>query len=279
MTLAHHLIEDAVGVALREDLGLTGDLTSNACIPESAHSTAAIVARNPGTIAGIALARDVFAQIDNNIKIEVFKEDGDRVAKGDVVMHIVGKSRGILTAERVALNFLGHLSGIATATSILVDAIAGTKAHIACTRKTTPGIRALEKHAVQCGGGINHRFGLFDAVMIKDNHIIAAGGIAAALQAVKTIIGHTVKIEIEVDTLDQLEEVLTEGTDIILLDNMPTDDLKKAVTLTKGRAILEASGNVTIETVRAIAETNVDIISSGWITHSAPTLDLGMDFS
>jgi len=279
MTLAHHLIEDAVGVALREDLGLTGDLTSNACIPESAHSTAAIVARNPGTIAGIALARDVFAQIDNNIKIEVFKEDGDRIAKGDVVMHIVGKSRGILTAERVALNFLGHLSGIATATSILVDAIAGTKAHIACTRKTTPGIRALEKHAVQCGGGINHRFGLFDAVMIKDNHIIAAGGIAAALQAVKTIIGHTVKIEIEVDTLDQLEEVLTEGTDIILLDNMPTDDLKKAVTLTKGRAILEASGNVTIETVRAIAETNVDIISSGWITHSAPTLDLGMDFS
>ena len=277
--VAPHLIEDAVRVALSEDLGLTGDITSNACIPETQTSEAAIVARKPGSIAGVGIALEAFRQVDPSLSIDVERGDGSRINKGDKVMTISGSSRGILTAERVALNFLGQLSGIATATADLVDAVEGTGTKIACTRKTPPGIRALEKHAVLCGGGMNHRFGLFDAVMIKDNHIVASGGIAKALRAAKAAIGHTVKIEIEVDTLSQLEDVLAEGTDIVLLDNMSTDDLRKAVSMAKGKAILEASGNVTIKTVRSIAETGVDVISSGWITHSAPTLDLGMDFS
>ncbi|VAW02371.1 Quinolinate phosphoribosyltransferase [decarboxylating], partial [hydrothermal vent metagenome] len=185
----------------------------------------------------------------------------------------------VLSAERVALNFLGHLSGVATATAALVGAVAGTKAQITCTRKTTPGLRALEKYAVLCGGGRNHRFGLYDAVMIKDNHIAAAGGIAPALAAAKSSLGHMVKVEIEIDRLDQLEPAIAGGADVILLDNMSTDDMKQAVAINQARAILEASGNVTVKSVRAIAETGVDIISSGWITHSAPSLDVGLDFS
>ena len=191
---------------------------------------------------------------------------------------IKGSARSILTAERVALNFAGHLSGIATATRAMVDAAAGTKARIVCTRKTTPGLRVLEKYAVRCGGGFNHRFGLDDAVLIKDNHLVATGGIAPAIARVRAGLGHMAKIELEVDTLAQLDEALSLGIDTILLDNMAPQVLRQAVALTKGRAVLEASGNVTLTTVRAIAETGVDYISAGSITHSAPNLDLGLDF-
>ncbi len=273
------LVEATVSAALKEDLGDAGDVTSNACIPATQQAVAAVVARKPGAIAGVEAACAAFRLVDRSISIETIKTDGSPAKPGDAVMRVSGGARAILTAERVALNFLGHLSGVATATAALVTAIEGTAAKIACTRKTTPGLRAFEKHAVRCGGGVNHRFGLYDAVMIKDNHIAACGGVAQALRDAKAVVGHTVKIEIEVDTLAQLEDVLKEGADIILLDNMNTDDLKRAVTMTNGRAILEASGNVTVETVRAIAETGVDIISSGWITHSAPTLDLGLDFA
>ncbi|MBY0421367.1 MAG: carboxylating nicotinate-nucleotide diphosphorylase, partial [Parvularculaceae bacterium] len=216
--------------------------------------------------------------VDPAIEIAVAKADGARVAAGDVVLSIEGPARGALTAERVALNFLGRLSGVATATAALVDAVAGTRAKIVCTRKTTPGLRAFEKHAVRMGGGVNHRFGLYDAVLIKDNHIAAAGGVAPALRAARASVGHLVKIEIEVDGLSQLEEALAEGAGAVLLDNMTTDELVRAVAINKGRAVLEASGNVTLATVRAIAETGVDVISSGAITHSAPCLDLGLDF-
>lgn len=275
--LPQKLVETCVANALREDLGDAGDLTTNACIPEDATFKGAIRARKPGVLSGVSAAVAAFTLTDPRLHIDLIKADGAHVAKGDDVLKIAGPARGVLTAERVALNYLGHLSGIATATHALVDAIAGTNAAIACTRKTTPGLRLFEKHAVSCGGGANHRFGLYDAVMIKDNHIVAAGGIEQALAAAKQHIGHTVKIEIEVDTLAQLETVLAHGADIILLDNMSTEDLRKAVALTKGAAILEASGNITLKTVRAVAETGVDVISSGWITHSAPCLDLGLD--
>lgn len=271
-------VEDIVRAALAEDLGDAGDLTTRATIPASAVSSARIVARRDGVISGVSAALAAFQLIDPPTECTVLQEDGSLVTKGESVMTLHGPSRAILTAERVALNFLGHLSGIATATRALVDAVNGTGVAIACTRKTTPGLRGLEKAAVRHGGGRNHRFGLYDAVMIKDNHIIAAGGIAPALRAAKAAIGHMHKIEIEVDTLDQLGEVLSEGADVILLDNMSTDQLREAVSMASGQSILEASGNVTIDTVRAIAETGVDVISSGWITHSAPTLDLGMDF-
>ncbi len=276
--LAPHIVDDAVARALGEDLGDAGDITSAATIPASATSRAVIAARKPGVIAGIDAVCAAFRQVDPAIQIAIEVSDGARVDKGDVLISLDGPSRGILSAERVALNFLGHLSGVATATAALVDAVAGTKAQIVCTRKTTPGLRALEKYAVLCGGGRNHRFGLYDAVMIKDNHIAAAGGIAPALAAAKSVLGHMVKVEIEIDRLDQLEQALAGGADVILLDNMSTDDMKQAVAANNGRAVLEASGSVTIDTVRAIAETGVDIISSGWITHSAPSLDVGLDF-
>jgi nicotinate-nucleotide pyrophosphorylase (carboxylating) len=272
------MIDDIVAAALKEDLGDAGDITTNACIRADTQSAAGVNARKPGVIAGIDLASAAFRLVDPSIRLSVSARDGACVAPGDSIIELSGPSRGILSAERVALNFLGHLSGIATATAALVDAVHGTNAKIACTRKTTPGLRAFEKFAVKCGGGVNHRFGLYDAVMIKDNHIAAAGGIAKALKAAQSATGHMVKIEIEVDSLFQLEEALAGGADVVLLDNMSTEDLKKAVAMTEGRSVLEASGNVTLNTVRAIAETGVDIISSGWITHSAPTLDLGMDF-
>ncbi len=277
--LSPMMIQDAVADALKEDLGDAGDITTNACIPASAVSTAKINARRKGVIAGAELAIAAFRLLDPAIETKIVCADGAHVDAGDAVITLSGPSRGILTGERVALNFLGHLSGVATATAALVDAVAGTRAAIACTRKTTPGLRAFEKYAVRCGGGINHRFGLYDAVMIKDNHIVAAGSIANALRAAKAFVGHMVKVEIEVDSLDQLREALEGGADVILLDNMGTDELKKAVAMTAGKAVLEASGNITVETVRAIAETGVNVISSGWITHSAPNLDLGMDFS
>ncbi len=272
------IIDKVVSRALREDFGDAGDITTAATIPANATSTAIIAARKSGVIAGIDLALAAFRLVDPAVRISIEKDDGARVETGDIVLGIEGTARSILSAERVALNFLGHLSGVATATAALVDSIKGTKAKITCTRKTTPGLRAFEKHAVRCGGGHNHRFGLYDAVMIKDNHIAASGGIANALRAARAAAGHMVKIEIEVDGLAQLTQALDEGADVVLLDNMSTDDLKKAVAINNGRAVLEASGNVTVETVRAIAETGIDVISSGWITHSAPGLDLGMDF-
>lgn len=277
--LPAHLVEAAVRAALEEDLGLAGDITSRACIPAGAVSRATIAARGPGTIAGEELAVAAFRLADPAIKIEVRNGDGARIEKGDVVLSVDGPTRGLLAAERVALNFLGHLSGIATATAALVDAVKGTGAKIVCTRKTTPGLRAFEKHAVLCGGGHNHRFGLYDAVMIKDNHIAAAGGIRKALAAAKASVGHMVKIEVEVDDLAGLEVALAGGADIVMLDNMPVEEMKRAVAINAGRAVLEASGNVTLASVRAIAETGVDIISSGGITHSAPCLDLGLDFA
>lgn len=281
MTLARLsplIVEDAVARALKEDFGDAGDITTNATIPANAQAKAVIAARKPGVVAGVDAAVAAFRMTDPAIELTIEKDDGERVQKSDVILSINGSARGVLSAERVALNFLGHLSGVATATSALVGAVSGTSAKIVCTRKTTPGLRALEKYAVRCGGGHNHRFGLYDAVMIKDNHIVAAGGIAKALAAARAAVGHMVKVEIEVDGLDQLEEALAHSADVVLLDNMAPADLKRAVEINKGRAILEASGNVTIATVRAIAETGVDVISSGWITHSAPNLDLGLDF-
>ncbi|MEO1136085.1 MAG: carboxylating nicotinate-nucleotide diphosphorylase [Pseudomonadota bacterium] len=272
------IVEDAVRRALREDFGDAGDITTNAAIPAKAKSEAVIAARKSGVISGVDAAIAAFHLVDSALDISTLKDDGASVEKDDVVLTVSGPSRGVLSAERVALNFMGHLSGVATATATLVEAVRGTNAKIVCTRKTTPGLRAFEKYAVRCGGGYNHRFGLYDAVMIKDNHIAAAGGVKEALAAVRGAVGHMVKVEIEIDRLDQLEDALSGGADVVLLDNMPPDALRRAVTANQGRAVLEASGSVTVDTVRAIAETGVDVISSGWITHSAPNLDLGLDF-
>ncbi len=272
------LIEPIVRHAIEEDLGRAGDVTSELTVPVDRRIAATLVARKPGTIAGLVAAQCTFELIDPSMKIAIALPDGSQAGAGARLATIEGSARSILTAERVSLNFTGHLSGIATATRPLVDAVAGTKARIVETRKTTPGLRLLEKYAVRCGGGFNHRFGLDDAVLIKDNHLIAAGGIAPAIERVRAGLGHMAKIELEVDTLEQLEEALDLGVDTILLDNMSIDDLKRAVATTKGRAILEASGNVTLATVRAIAETGVDYISSGAITHSAPNLDVALDF-
>ncbi|MEE2691174.1 MAG: carboxylating nicotinate-nucleotide diphosphorylase [Pseudomonadota bacterium] len=276
--LPDFLIDEAVARALKEDLGDAGDITTNAVVPSGRQAKAVVAARKPGVIAGVGPARAAFRLIDPSLSVRVEKGDGARIAAGETCIAVEGRARSILSAERVALNFLGHLSGVATATAALVDETRGTGAKIVCTRKTTPGLRAFEKHAVRCGGGFNHRFGLYDAAMIKDNHIAAAGGVAPALKSAREALGHMVKIEIEVDSLAQLEEALKEGADVVLLDNMPPETLKQAVEMNAGRAVLEASGNVTARTVRAIAETGVDCISSGWITHSAPSLDLGLDF-
>lgn len=276
--LPPHIIDETVARALKEDLGDAGDITSNSTVPAAATAKAVIAARAPGVIAGVDLARAAFRQVDPIVSVSVKNGDSARVQKGDAVLQIEGPARTILTAERVALNFMGHLSGIATETAALVEAVKGTNASIVCTRKTTPCLRAIEKYAVRCGGGRNHRFGLYDAVMIKDNHIAASGSIAGAVKTARTALGHTVKIEVEADRLDQVEEALKAGADIIMLDNMSIDEMKRAVNLVSASAVLEASGNVTVETVRAIAETGIDIISSGWITHSAPSLDLGLDF-
>ena len=272
------LIEPIVRHALQEDLGRAGDITSELTIPPETRSSAKLAARKPGTIAGLIVAQTAFRLVDPKLTFEVHTPDGSTVAAGTVLAHIEGAARSLLTGERVALNFAGHLSGIATATRALVDAVKGTKARIVCTRKTTPGLRLLEKYAVRCGGGFNHRFGLDDAVLIKDNHLVAAGGIKPAIERVRAGLGHMAKIELEVDRLSQLEEALSLGIDTILLDNMPPETLRQAVAMTNGRATLEASGNITLATVRAVAETGVDYISSGAITHSAQNLDLGLDF-
>jgi nicotinate-nucleotide pyrophosphorylase (carboxylating) len=272
------LIEPIVRHALEEDLGRAGDITSELTIAADSHSSAKLVARKGGTIAGLIAAECAFRLVDPELKFETRVPDGTTVQAGTVLATIDGHSRAILTGERVALNFTGHLSGVATATRALVDAVADSKARIVCTRKTTPGLRVLEKYAVRCGGGFNHRFGLDDAVLIKDNHLVAAGGIKSALARVRAGLGHMAKIELEVDSLAQLEEALGLGVDTILLDNMRPEDMKRAVALAQGRATLEASGNITLSTVRAVAGTGVDYISSGAITHSAPNLDVALDF-
>jgi nicotinate-nucleotide pyrophosphorylase (carboxylating) len=276
--LPQHEIMRAVAQALREDLGVRGDLTTEATIPADAAASATFGARRAGVIAGLDVARAAFGALDAGVVFEPLMTDGDAVTAGAVVARVSGPARALLTAERVALNFLCHMSGIATLTRRYVDIVAGTRARIIDTRKTTPGLRVFEKYAVRCGGGANHRFGLYDAILIKDNHIVAAGGIAAASAAARAFAGHTVKIEVEVTSLDELAEALRHPIDAVLLDNMDVSMLRQAVTLVAGRTVTEASGGVTLETVRAIAETGVDLISVGALTHSAPILDLGLDF-
>src|SRR5690242_3208341 len=273
------IIEPIVRAALLEDLGRAGDITTDAVVPEEATVEAAIAARQPGVVAGLEAALLAFELIDPALRIERLCSDGTRVLRGEVVARIAGRARGVLAAERTALNLLSRMSGVATATRALADAIAGTKAKIVCTRKTTPGLRVLEKEAVRLGGGANHRFGLDDAMLIKDNHIALAGGVRIALERARRHAGHLVKIELEVDTLDQLAEALEIGVDAVLLDNMSPDTLRRAVTMVDGRAVTEASGRINLETAPAIASAGVDLISSGWITHSAPILDLGLDIA
>jgi len=271
------LVEQAVKAALLEDWGRAGDVTSQATIPASATASAMIVARKPGTLAGVKLAEAAFRLTDEHLAIHILRRDGDEVAASETVAEISGPARALLSAERVALNFLGHLSGIATETARFAREISHTKADIVCTRKTTPGLRAFEKFAVRCGGGANHRFGLDDAVLIKDNHIAVAGGVRSAIERAKEFAGHLVKIEVEVDTLDQLREALVAGPDVVMLDNMTPERLRAAVAIADGAVLLEASGGIEMDTVKAVAECGVDLISSGWITHSAPVLDLGLD--
>jgi nicotinate-nucleotide pyrophosphorylase (carboxylating) len=272
------LIEPTVRNALLEDFGRAGDITTDLLIVPGQMARAQLAARQAGTVSGLIAAAPSFRLIDPEVRMDVRAPDGMQVTKGDAIAVIEGPARAILTAERTALNFVGHLSGVATATRALVERAAGTKARIVCTRKTLPGLRVLQKYAVRCGGGFNHRFGLDDAVLVKDNHIAAAGGLAEAVAKLRGRLGHMVVIEVEVDTLAQLEAALSLGVTTILLDNMDVTTLRSAVAMTKGRAVLEASGGITLETVRAIAETGVDYISSGAVTHSARNLDVGLDF-
>lgn len=272
------IIEPLVRNALLEDLGLAGDITSAAVIPADHRSVVVMAAREPGVIAGLDAAELAFQLVDPTIAMKRHVQDGAAVTPGDIIATIEGPSRGLLTAERTALNFLGHLSGIASVTAKIAAAIAGTRASVACTRKTTPGLRALEKYAVRAGGGMNHRFALYDAVLIKDNHIAVAGGVRDAIRRARQGVGHLVKIEVEVDTLAQLREVMDEGVDAVLLDNMTPEQLREAVGIVAGRAITEASGRINPQTAAAIAATGIDLISVGWLTHSAPVLDIGLDF-
>ncbi|SEP38451.1 nicotinate-nucleotide pyrophosphorylase [carboxylating] [Methylobacterium sp. ap11] len=272
------MVEPIVRAALLEDLGRAGDLTTDSIVPADARFSGAIISRQAGTVAGTDAAALAFALLDPAVAVSVLRPDGSRVAPGEAVIALDGPARAILSAERVALNLLCRLSGVATATASLVEAARPHgKARIVCTRKTTPGLRSLEKHAVRAGGGANHRFGLDDAVLIKDNHVAVAGGVAPAVRRARAGVGHLVKIEVEVDTLAQLEEALSVGADAVLLDNMSPDTLRAAVAMIDGRAVSEASGRISRETVGAVAATGVDLISTGWITHSAPIVDLGLD--
>jgi nicotinate-nucleotide pyrophosphorylase (carboxylating) len=273
------IIEPIVRAALLEDLGRAGDITTDAVVPAEATVEAVIAARQPGVLAGLDAALLAFELIDPALRIERVCTNGDRISRGETVARVSGPARGVLGAERTALNLVSRMSGVATATRALADAIAGYKAKIVCTRKTTPGLRTLEKEAVRLGGGANHRFGLDDAMLIKDNHVALAGGVREALKRARRHAGHLVKIELEVDTLDQLAEALEVGVDAVLLDNMTPETLRRAVAMVDGRAVTEASGRITLETVPAIAATGVNLISSGWITHSAPILDLGLDIA
>jgi len=276
--LSPFAIEEAVTRALAEDFGRAGDITSTATVPAGRSGRAVVAARESGVISGLPLVEAAFRRLDPEVKLAARARDGDNVAAKAVLMTVEGDARALLGAERTALNFLGHLSGIATATATFVRLIAGTKARVCCTRKTTPGLRALQKYAVRCGGGFNHRFGLDDAILIKDNHIAVAGGIRAVLTRARAAAGHLVKIEIEVDTLDQLREVLDCGlADVVLLDNMAPPLLREAVALVGGRLVTEASGGITHASAAAVAATGVDYLSSGAITHSSVNLDVGLD--
>jgi nicotinate-nucleotide pyrophosphorylase (carboxylating) len=271
-------IDAAVERALAEDLGRAGDVTSVAAVPADTMARAVVVTRAAGTIAGLPLVAASLRRLAPEVTIAAEAGDGATVEAGTALLRVAGPARAILSAERVALNFLGHLSGVATATAAYVARVAHTRARICCTRKTTPGLRALEKYAIRCGGGFNHRFGLDDAILIKDNHIAVAGGIAAVLARAKAVAGHLVKVEIEVETLDELREVLTTGgADAVLLDNMDVATMRRAVEIVGGRLVTEASGGVTLDSVAAIAATGVDYISSGALTHSSPNLDVAMD--
>jgi nicotinate-nucleotide pyrophosphorylase (carboxylating) len=271
-------IDAAVTRALDEDLGRAGDVTSIATIPDDATARAVVVARQAGVIAGLPLVATAFQKLAPDIRLVAHARDGMALAAKTALMEVTGPARAVLAAERVALNLLGHLSGVASATHEFVRRVEGTRTRICCTRKTTPGLRALVKYAVRCGGGFNHRFGLDDAMLIKDNHIAVAGGVRAVLMRARAVAGHLVKIEIEVDTLAQLEEVLATGlADVVLLDNMDPAMLRRAVTMVAGRAVTEASGGVTLDNIAEIAATGVDYVSSGWITHSAPNLDVALD--
>jgi len=281
-TLPPALLEPLVRTALAEDLGGAGDLTTTAIIPAGHRSTFRVVARQAGVVSGVESARLAWQLLDAEVRVDVARGEGARVEPGDVVAEVAGPTRALLTGERVALNLLGHLSGVATATAGLVAAVAHTNTRIACTRKTTPGLRALEKAAVRAGGGVNHRFGLYDAVLIKDNHVAVAGSLPEAIRRARANVGHLVSIEFEVDTLAQLAAVLAEpdlvaACRVVLLDNMGPDVLREAVAMVDGRLVTEASGRVTAQTAPGIAAAGVDLISAGWITHSAPVLDLGLD--
>jgi nicotinate-nucleotide pyrophosphorylase (carboxylating) len=272
------MIRPMIEAALREDLGIGGDLTVSTMIDEEATAEVVMAARKKGVIAGLEIARMVFETLDDSLVIESLVRDGDKVEAGAVLMRIKGRARAILMAERVALNFVGHMSGIATMTALMVAEVAGTKAKIVSTRKTLPNLRIIQKYALKMGGGFNHRLGLDDAVMLKDNHIAIAGSISKAVESVRAHVGHTVKIEVEIDRLDQLADALSSGAEIIMLDNMSLDDMAKAVKEIDGRAIVEASGNVRLETVGAIAKTGVDVISAGFLTHSVMNFDVGLDW-
>lgn len=276
-TLPDLLIEPVVRLALAEDLGRAGDVTAKACIPEDARMRAVFAARKAGVLAGIDCVRLAVLAVDPKASVTLKLRDGEAFEAGAVLAEVEADARAFLSAERTALNLLGRLCGIATLTRAYVEAVSGTKARIADTRKTTPGLRALEKHAVLCGGGLNHRFGLDDAILIKDNHVAVCGGVGEAVRRAKAAAGHLMKVEVEVDGLDQLDEALVERPDVIMLDNFTLPMLREAVARTAGRVTLEASGGVNLETVRAIAETGVDVISVGALTHSAASLDIGLD--
>jgi nicotinate-nucleotide pyrophosphorylase (carboxylating) len=272
------MIEPVVRAALLEDLGRAGDVTTDSIIPAGTQAKTTLRSRQPGVVAGLHYALAAFRVMDPRIETQVERPDGSRVAPRDVIAVVQGPARGMLSAERTALNFLCHLSGIASATRGIVEAIAGTKAKVCCTRKTLPGLRTAQKYAVRVGGGFNHRFGLDDAVLIKDNHIAAAGGITPAVARARSAIGHLVKIEVEVDTFAQLEEVLACHADAVLLDNMRPEMLREAVAMVGGRAITEASGGIRPDTAAAVAAAGVDLLSVGWLTHSVISLDIGLDY-
>ena len=271
------VVEPIVRAALLEDLGPAGDLTTDSVVPAGLELGGRLVARERGRVAGLGPAALAFTLLDPAVMVQVVQPDGTDAGAGSTLATVVGPARAILTGERTALNLLGHLSGIATATARIVGAVAHTGARVTCTRKTTPGLRALEKYAVRAGGGANHRFGLDDAVLIKDNHLVIAGSVGEAVARARRHAGHLVKIEVEVDTLDQLDSALAAGVDAVLLDNMAPSMLREAVTVVAGRAITEASGGITPATAVEIAETGVDLLSIGWLTHSAPNLDVALD--
>jgi nicotinate-nucleotide pyrophosphorylase (carboxylating) len=271
------LIQPIVRAALAEDLGRAGDLTAQACVPVDAKLTADFAARRGGVVAGLSCIHLALAELDPGIQVDLLSADGQAVPAGTTLARVSGNARAILTAERTALNLLGRLCGIATLTQDFVDAVAGTSAKITDTRKTTPGLRALEKYAVRCGGGVNHRFGLDDAILIKDNHVAACGSVGEAIRRAKAFAGHLVKVEVEVDSLVQLQEALAHDPDVIMLDNFTLEDMREAVKLADRRVTIEASGGITLDTVRAFAETGVDVISVGALTHSAKVLDIGLD--